>query len=152
MRLMLSCVSAEKFPTTIVTTATIIRTPPSGIARLSTPLTSSRRKAPKAATLTVVAMKVVTGGGDPSYTSGTHMWNGAAPILKQKPATRKSVPRCRRWLPCAAASDDTTVVPVAPQTSDTPYRKSDDANEPRTKYLSADSFDLTSVRRKAQST
>ena len=45
-----------------------------------------------AATLGAVARKRVTGVGAPSYTSGAHMWNGAAETLKANPTIRKANP------------------------------------------------------------
>ena len=32
------------------------------------------------------ASNAVIGGGEPSYVSGSHIWNGTRPILKPKPA------------------------------------------------------------------
>ena len=36
--------------------------------------------------------KAVTGVGEPSYTSGAHIWKGAAVILKPNPATISTIP------------------------------------------------------------
>ena len=36
--------------------------------------------------LRAAAKKAVTGVGEPSYTSGVHMWNGTAPTLKREPS------------------------------------------------------------------
>src|SRR5206468_8317305 len=45
----------------------------------------------------------IFGVGAPSYTSGVHMWNGTAEILKQKPANRKTSPNTRPMPPSPAA-------------------------------------------------
>ena len=38
------------------------------------------------------AKKAVTGVGEPSYTSGVHMWNGTAAILNASPANTNTRP------------------------------------------------------------
>ena len=53
---------------------------------------TTRANSPIAATLGAVAKNAVTGVGDPSYTSGVHMWNGAADTLNARPAIRKTRP------------------------------------------------------------
>ena len=53
---------------------------------------STRTSAANAAALTPVAMNPVTGVGEPSYTSGAHMWNGTAATLKPKPMSRSPRP------------------------------------------------------------
>src|ERR1700747_3080725 len=45
-----------------------------------------------AATFGAVAKKVVTGVGAPSYTSGVHIWNGTAEILKARPTATRTIP------------------------------------------------------------
>ena len=47
-------------------------------------------------------MNTVTQVGDPSYTSGIHMWNGTAPNLNPTPTMRKAMPNTRPML-CASA-------------------------------------------------
>ena len=54
--------------------------------------TSARTSSAIAATFGAAAKKAVTGVGDPSYTSGVHMWNGTAETLKAIPAIRKTKP------------------------------------------------------------
>ena len=65
-------------------------------------------------------MKAVIGVGAPSYTSGAHMWNGAAATLKPKPTTSSAMPM-RKIEPCSTAGNAACaampakiVVPVAP--------------------------------------
>ena len=66
----------------------------------------------------------VIGVGAPSYTSGAHMWNGTAAILKPTPApTRMTASGSSR--PCGAAARRVAmpcscVVPVSPYSRDIP--------------------------------
>jgi len=78
-------------------------------------------RAANAAALEPTARNAVTGVGAPSYTSGDHIWNGTAEILKPKPATRKTIPTTIAGdrLPISAsftATSEITVVPVIPYT------------------------------------
>ena len=83
-----------------------------------------RTSAAKAAAFTPVAMKPLTGVGEPSYTSGAHMWNGTAETLKPMPMSSSPRPsdaisgsgRPASWAPIS----DRLVVPVAPYTSAMP--------------------------------
>ena len=88
----------------------------------------------------------VTGVGAPSYTSGAHMWNGTAAILKPMPAaSRISAAASSRLRSCpasASAMPSSRVVPVAPYSSDMPYSRMPSENAPSRKYLTAASFDL----------
>jgi hypothetical protein len=64
-------------------------------------------------------MKAVTGEGAPWYTSGVHMWNGTAAILKAKPIVSRPAAtraRAREAVSAARASamPPMLVVPVAP--------------------------------------
>ena len=52
-----------------------------------------RTKSDIAATFAAAAKKAVTGVGEPSYTSGVHMWNGTAETLKARPAMTKTMPK-----------------------------------------------------------
>ena len=54
--------------------------------------TNTRRIAANAAAFVADAMNAVTGVGDPWYTSGVHMWNGAAATLKPSPTSRNAMP------------------------------------------------------------
>ncbi len=79
---------------------------------------STRTSDANAAALTPVAMNPVTGVGEPSYTSGAHMWNGTAATLNPKPISRRPRPRAAMsgsdfpasWAPMRLR----LVVPVAP--------------------------------------
>ena len=47
----------------------------------------------------------MTGVGEPWYTSGVHMWNGAAETLNMNPTARKAKARSASgWLPIRPAS------------------------------------------------
>ena len=68
--------------------------------------------------------KPVIGVGAPSYTSGAHMWNGTAAILKPMPATTRmtaSISRGSDSCPASAvAIARRFVVPDRPYMSDMP--------------------------------
>ena len=53
---------------------------------------NTRMSAANAATLVVTLMNVVTDVGAPWYTSGVHVWNGAALILNARPTKRSAMP------------------------------------------------------------
>ena len=63
--------------------------PSSGLDKPRYAVRSRRRRRAKPAALDTTAKKAVTGVGAPWYTSGAHMWNGAAAILKATPTTRR---------------------------------------------------------------
>src|SRR5450755_720148 len=104
------------------------------------------------AALGAVDMNPTTGAGAPSYTSGVHMWKGAAATLKARPTNIKAIPAyartgimsVRRVSPITAMLVD----PVAPNMSATPYRKKAVANEPNRKYFRDDSLLMAACRRK----
>ena len=50
-------------------------------------------KTVKAAIFGKIAKNIVTDVGDPWYTSGAHIWNGTAEILKAKPTKIKTIPK-----------------------------------------------------------
>ena len=87
----------------------------------------TRAKAAKEAAFTPVAMSAVTGVGAPWYTSGLHMWKGAAATWKPKPTTRSANPTLSRpesltrW-PSTSQSRTKSrrVVPTAPYTKAMP--------------------------------
>src|SRR5215210_1565996 len=87
IRLMLLCAIASRLPTVMVSNAsaqnTAVHTP--GISPKATSNTRSRTAKPAAFDAT--DRYAVTVVGAPSYTSGVHIWNGTAEILKPKPAT-----------------------------------------------------------------
>src|SRR5436305_5618332 len=59
---------------------------------------NTRPIAANAADLVATDMKVVTRVGAPSYTSGVHMWKGAAEALKASPTDRNPIPSRSRTL------------------------------------------------------
>src|SRR5216684_2004456 len=63
----------------------------------------TRPTAANAADFVATDMKVVTTVGAPSYTSGVHMWKGAADALKASPTESKPMPSKSRTLLEAAA-------------------------------------------------
>src|SRR5438067_804857 len=81
--------------------------------------------AANAAAFTPAAMKPVTGAGAPSYTSGTHMWNGTAATLKANPeassaAEAKSRVEAEPPDRTAEATSAMRVDPLAPNASAAP--------------------------------
>ncbi len=92
MRLTLSCPSAERLPMVIVAIARqpamtgqgeSMATPAAVSSTCPAPSASAKKRSStaKPAALGPTERKAVTGVGAPSYTSGVHMWNGAALIL-----------------------------------------------------------------------
>ena len=125
MRLMFCWASATTFPTVMVITAM----PHMSIGQSSgaprSAVSSTRRRAAKAAALEPVAMNAVIEVGAPSYASGAHMWNGTEEILKPKPTSRRPKPMTSigsRPAPAATAfaMRSRLVVPVAPKMSAMP--------------------------------
>ena len=92
MRLMLVCAMAVMLPTPIDNTASTASMPAQWIIIGCNASTRIRITKAKAASLGAVPMNMVIAVGAPWYTSGTHMWNGTAPSLKARPATRKARP------------------------------------------------------------
>src|SRR4029079_19388472 len=86
----------------------------------------TRNVSRSAATLVADPIQAVTVVGAPSYTSGVHMWNGAADILKPSPATISAIPvttnvsPVRPCDPIAHATPSKEIFPVAPYTSREP--------------------------------
>ena len=119
-------------PTSIVSAASHTRSPPQSTRIRSpdpppNPETRILTRTANAAAFTPAAMKPVTGAGAPSYTSGTHMWNGTAATLKANPAVRSAAAAYRSLsapgaAPCksAFATSARRVEPVAPNASAAP--------------------------------
>src|SRR5947207_616715 len=90
----------------------------------------------------------VMGVGAPSYTSGAHMWNGTAAILKPMPATTsttasRSMGRLAEPAEASAVAIAWRLVePVRPYSNDIPYSRMPRENAPSRKYFTAASFDL----------
>ncbi len=61
-------------------------------ARWGRPPEKTRTIIAKAAALVPTDMKAVTGSGAPWYTSGVHMWKGAADTLNAKPTPMSTMP------------------------------------------------------------
>ena len=55
-------------------------------------VTKIRSRAANAPALATAAINPATGDGDPSYTSGDHMWNGTAATLNPKPTRSSASP------------------------------------------------------------
>src|SRR3979411_2205864 len=154
MRLRLLCAMATMLPMAIDSTASttsIWLQSPCEPAKAS----GSRRMASaNAASFEAVPMNTVTQVGDPSYTSGIHIWNGTAPNLNPTPTMRKAMPNTKPTLQpsriCTApAMTAISRFPVTPSQSDMPYNSVPDAMDPSTKYLMADSAAMPDSRSKA---
>ena len=65
-------------------------------ARVPNDEKNTRSSAANPPTLAIAAIKPVAGVGAPWYTSGVHMWNGTAAILKPKPTSSRARPASRR--------------------------------------------------------
>src|SRR3954451_16977896 len=80
----------------------------------------TRKVRRSAATFVADDIHAVTVVGAPSYTSGVHIWNGAADILKPRPATINAIPTTtnvslvRLCDPAAEAMPSNETFPVAP--------------------------------------
>src|SRR5260370_29425132 len=134
MRLMLLCAMATMLPMAIDSTASttsIWLQSPCEPAKAS----GSRRMASaNAASFEAVPMNTVTLVGEPSYTSGIHIWNGTAPNLNPTPTMRKAVPNTKpilshKPLCTATAIDASSRLPVTPETMDMPYNNVPDATD-----------------------
>src|SRR5450759_3332559 len=87
-------------------------------------------------------MKAVIGVGAPSYTSGVHMWNGTAAILKPKPTSTRTSATMTGSVCCAATNFDSpaetpakVVWPVKPNSKLKPYNMIVEVNAPNKKYF-----------------
>ena len=88
-----------------------------------------------------IAKKIVTDVGDPWYTSGAHIWNGTAEILKASPTKINTIPSVRPywtslifWLITKKLVD-----PEYPYIKEHPYSNRPEDNALKTKYFSPDS-------------
>src|SRR5581483_12519193 len=82
---MLVCMSAAKFPTSMVNSAEAHTNGSQRFVMGENEVMNTRRKTAKAAALGPADMNRVTGAGAPWYTSGAQIWKGAAETLKAKP-------------------------------------------------------------------
>ncbi len=125
MRLMLVCAIATTLPTPMESTEI---TTSIWLQSACAPASASGNKrmiSAKAAIFDAVPMNTVTQVGEPSYTSGSHMWNGTAPSLKPTPTIMNAIPKMRPILSpkCVWASCPITAssrCPVTPYTMDMP--------------------------------
>src|SRR4051812_31351414 len=95
MRLRFFCARPMAFPAIIDATAIPKIAGYHRYARSPKPCSQTRTNDASAAAFTVAAMYAVMDDDDPSYTSGAHMWNGTAAILKPKPMTSIANPAIR---------------------------------------------------------
>src|SRR5205823_6016177 len=86
-RLMLVWTIATRLPTVIVTNASTPNSTDHSALIPGRAALKMRRMTAKPAALEPTEKKAVAGVAAPWYTSGVHSWNGAAAILKPRPAT-----------------------------------------------------------------
>src|SRR5260221_7671476 len=147
MRFTLFCISAPKLPRVMESAAQIQI---SGNQSDDVVANSTRSNTANAAAFGPVDISATMGAGAPSYTPGVQIWKGAAATLKPRPTIISAVAAMARspgLLPSAGPIFRMLVDPVAPNMRATPYRKKAVANDPRRKYLMADSA-LPAFRRR----
>src|SRR5207302_7995913 len=86
-RLMLVWTIATRLPTVIVTNASTPNSSAHSVAMPGSALLNRRRMTANPAAFEPTEKKAVAGVAAPWYTSGVQSWNGAAAILKPRPAT-----------------------------------------------------------------
>src|SRR5215213_2630141 len=89
MRLTFDCVTAATLPTVIVMTDSTQNSSRQSALIDGIPSTKMRISIANDAAFDPTDRNAVIGVGDPSYTSGAHMWNGTAAILNAMPATTR---------------------------------------------------------------
>src|SRR5579871_2108352 len=99
MRLTFDWTSAARLPITSDATAIAANATDQRCSSRGNAVVTRRNASTSAATFVAADIHAVTGVGAPSYTSGVHMWNGAADILKPSPATTSAIPTTRSELP-----------------------------------------------------
>src|SRR5206468_9495996 len=120
IRFTFRCTSAARLPIASEIVAMTAKAQPQRCWLAGNAVVISRNARSSAATLVADDIHAVTVVGAPSYTSGVHMWNGAADILKPRPATMRARPSTRKVSPVrpfaatAAAMPWNEIVPVAP--------------------------------------
>ena len=100
-------------------------------------------KTDNAATFGTIAKNNVTDVGEPSYTSGTHIWKGTAEILNAKPTKIKTKPKT---LPVAEEKIFSDIIlkfvdPVKPYIKEHPYNNKPEERALRIKYFNPASED-----------
>ncbi len=118
-RFKLDCAIAIRLPTIMLVAATKASSTCHSGERWGRPPAKTRTIIAKAAALVPTDMNAVTGIGAPWYTSGVHMWNGAAETLNANPTPISTMPSTSSGLPRLAdatrvAMSGITVVPAAP--------------------------------------
>ena len=104
--------------------------------------------------------KAVMGVGEPSYTSGAHIWKGTLEILNPNPAIMSTMPKRRAWLPkgvpllrvksaSRSAMTSRDVLPVKPYTTTMPYSRTAELMALRIRNFIADSPERLSLRNAA---
>ena len=120
IRFTFRCTSAARFPIASDATAIPANAHVQRRASCANDVSSTRSASSSAATFVAADMNAVTGVGAPSYTSGVHMWNGAAEDLNASPATISASPSTssrspeRPCPPTAFAISTKPSCPVAP--------------------------------------
>ena len=99
MRLMLVCAIAMMLPTAMESTEITTSIWLQSAWEPASASGNRRMRSAKAASFDAVPMNTVTHVGDPSYTSGIHMWNGTAPSLNPTPTIMNAIPNMRPMLP-----------------------------------------------------
>ena len=101
-------------------------------------------KTDKAAILGTIVKNNVTEVGDPSYTSGAHIWNGTAEILNAKPTSMKTMPNVKAYSFefSLEAIKSKLVDPVKPYINEHPYNNKPEDKALKTKYFNPASEDL----------
>ena len=107
-------------------------------------VTRTRYETTSAAVFVAADMNAVTEVGEPWYTSGVHMWNGAAEILKASPARIIASPARRNASsPASAAAICANPISfVAPKTRAEPKSSTAEPNPPTIRYLSPASSEV----------
>src|SRR3990172_4858061 len=141
MRLMLLWGMASRLPTTMLKPDRPATSRLQCGASPSSGPTNTRMTTAKPAAFGATDGKPVTGVGAPSYTSGPHMWKGAAVILKASPPSTNTMPTTSPGVtapPGASAMRMPTrlVVPVQPNSRLAPYRNTDDDTAPSSRNFS----------------
>ena len=93
---MFDCVIASTLPTVIVTMANTSNSNAQSVTSAGNPCPKIRNSMANDAAFEPTDRNAVIGVGAPSYTSGAHMWNGAAAILNPRPATISTTASSRR--------------------------------------------------------
>ena len=85
------CAIATIDPSTTDSTASTSTSGTQSHASGWNPTRNTRMNAKKAAVFVAADMNAVTGVGAPWYTSGVHMWNGAAETLNANPIASRTI-------------------------------------------------------------